>query len=336
MKMSISLSKITLGWVLNTIVFLAALAATAAWIATALSFHVVGPALFMVYGALGLGILGAVAALFTSKRRGWAVLLMVLGIGIGWYQSLKPQEDRDWAFDVAHGVTARVDGDTVQLDKVRNFDWITRDSANASWEARSYDLEKLHSVDLVTSVWDSKDIAHVIVTFGFSDGQRVAFSVETRKEVHESFNVLGGFFRQFELVLIAATEEDILKLRTNHRKEDVRLYPLALSAEQRRVLILSYVALANQLEDRPAFYNTLTHNCTTTLYPLANAVHAEVGLDWRLMASGHLPDYIDELGGFQGDLTMEERTARAAITEIGQAADKDAYSEVIRQAYAVK
>ncbi|MEM9269874.1 MAG: DUF4105 domain-containing protein, partial [Pseudomonadota bacterium] len=212
----------------------------------------------------------------------------------------------------------------------------TKDTANVSWEARSYDLDKLDSVGLVTSVWDSEDIAHVIVTFGFEDGQRVAFSVETRKEAHESFNVVGGFFRQFELVLIAATEDDILKLRTNHREEDVRLYPLALSEEQRRALFLSYVELANTLEEQPAFYNTITHNCTTTLYPLANAVHPEVGLDWRLMASGHLPSYIDELGGFRGDLTMAERKDLAAITALGQTAGEgDAYSEIIRQAYVV-
>lgn len=334
--MPFSRPKFTLGWWLNAIAFLAALGATTAWIATALSFHVTGPVLMVAYAALGLGVIGACAALFMSKLRGWIALLMVLGLGIGWYQTLKPQEDRDWAFDVAHGVVARVEGETVQLDKVRNFDWITRDEANVSWEARSFDLEKLDSVDLVTSVWDSVDIAHVIVTFGFSDGQRVAFSVETRKETHESFNVLGGFFRQFELVLIAATEEDILKLRTNHRKEDVRLFPIALSAEQRRTLFLSYVKLANTLEDQPAFYNTLTHNCTTTLYPLANTVHADMGLDWRMMASGHLPAYIDELGGFEGDITIEERMARAAITEAGQTAGRDAYSDVIRRAYAVK
>ena len=334
--MSFSFPKITPGWVLNAIAFLAVLAAAAAWMSIALSFHVTGAALIAAYVALGLGLAGACVAFFMSKGRGWAVLFVVLSVGFGWYQTLKPQEDRNWAFDVAHGVEARADGEKVRLGNVRNFDWITEGTANESWEARSYDLEKLDSVYLVTSVWDSADIAHVIVAFGFADGQRVAFSVETRKEAHESFNVMGGFFRQFELVLIAATEEDILRLRTNHRKEDVRLYPMALSVEQRRILFLSYVELANQLEEQPAFYNTLSANCTTTLYPLANAVHPEVGIDWRLMASGHLPSYINELGGFEDDLTMEERVTRAAITELGQTAGKDDYSDVIRQAYAVK
>ena len=142
--------------------------------------------------------------------------------------------------------------------------------------------------------------------------------------------------RQFELVLIAATEDDILRLRTNHRKEDVRLYPLNLNDAQLRNLFLSYVDLANRLEDAPMFYNTLTHNCTTTLYPLANAVHPEVAVDWRILMSGHLPSYINDLGGFMGDLSMEERKEKAAITQVALSAGEADYSDAIRQAYAVR
>ena len=325
--------KVSIGRDASDAHFSITLLATIVWIATALSFHLTGAALIAAYGMLGLGACIACGAVWKSNRLGWAALLLVLGAGVGWYQTLTPQDNRDWAFDVAHGVEARLDGNVVQMTNVRNFNWTSVESANVSWEERRFDLDKLSSVDLVTSVWDSPDIAQVIVTFGFSDGQRVAFSVETRREAHERFNTVGGFFRQFELVLIAATEEDILKLRTNHRQEDVRLYPLALNEKQRRHLFLTYVDLANDLEEAPAFYNTLTHNCTTTLYPLANAVHPELELDWRLMMSGHLPSYIEELGGLKNG-TVDE--ARAAITERALAAGTVAYSAAIREGYATE
>lgn len=331
--LSFSLSKRNIARASHALLFLLALTASTALIATAFFVHLSGFSLIAAYGALAVAILATFVAVLISRARAWAVLLLTVAASTIWYQTIQPKADRVWAFDVAHTVQAHVNGQTVEMKNVRDFEWTSIDTANASWEARSFDLQKLASADLITSVWDNPDIAHVIVSFGFSDGQRIAFSVETRREEHEAFYVLGGFFRQFELVLIAATEEDILKLRTNHRHEDVKLFPLALSEEQLHDLFLAYVELANQLEEQPAFYNTLTHNCTTTLYPFVTAVAPELALDWRLLMSGHLPSYIDELGGFEGTISMELRNQQAAITQLALT-DQDAdYSKVIRQAY---
>ncbi|WP_298860674.1 DUF4105 domain-containing protein [uncultured Sulfitobacter sp.] len=313
--------------------FFLVITALLGWAATAASIHLTGASLTAAWGALGLAAVATFAALFWSRRAGWLVILTTAGITAGLFQQIKPTEDRNWAFDVAHGVTARVDGDIVKLGNVRNFDWQSIDIANVSWEERSYDLSKLASVDMVTSVWDSPDIAHLIVTFGFGDGLRVAFSVETRRESHEEFSSIGGFFRQFEMVLIAATEEDILQLRTNHRQEDVRLYPLDLNAEHRRALFLSYVKMAKMLEESPAFYHTLTRNCTTAILPLARGIKPEMKMDWRVLMSGHLPSYIDQLGGFGDEVAMEVREERAAITPLALSAPEAPYSDVIRAAY---
>ena len=142
---------------------------------------------------------------------------------------------------------------------------------------------------------------------------------------------MGGFFRQFELVLIAASEEDIIKLRTNHRKEDVRLYPVNLNATQRRDLFMSYINLAQQLENRPAFYNTLTANCTTSVYKLAQIVAPNIRPDWRVLLSGHLPDYIDAMGGFVDDIPVKTRTQNAAITTKAQLYEGPNFSSAIRE-----
>lgn len=325
-----------IGRALHFSFFVIVLVALNSWAAAAASIHLPGAALAAAWCALGIATIAALVSSLHSRRMGWLVLFLTAGTTAGWFQTIKPSDDRLWAFDVAHGVQARVDGDTVHLGQVRNFDWQSIDTANVSWEERTYDLAKLSSVDMVTSVWDSPDIAHLIVSFGFLDGQHVAFSVETRRESHEEFSSVGGFFRQFELVLIAATEEDIIQLRTNHRQEDVRLYPINLNAEQRRSLFLSYVAMANQLEEDPAFYNTLTRNCTTAVYPLANAIRPEMKLDWRVLLSGHLPSYIDRLGGFEDDLPIEEREERASITPLALSSNGAHYSDVIRTAYRVK
>ena len=70
---------------------------------------------------------------------------------------------------------------------------------------------------MIMSYWSRRAIAHMLISFGFDDGERVVFSVEVRRERHESFSEIGGFFKEFELSIIAADERDIVRLRTNVR-----------------------------------------------------------------------------------------------------------------------
>jgi len=321
----------SIGRFLAHVLFFVLVIAGVSWTWGAMSVHLTETEFLTAFATAVVAAIVTCALRFRSRRLGWVGLLAIAAtIGL-WYQGIKPSENRDWAFDVAHGVDAKVDGDLVKLSNVRNFTWQDESSADQSWEQRTLDLSKLESVDMLTSVWDNPDIAHLLVSFGFADDQRVVFSVETRKEAHESFNVKGGFFRQFELVLVAATEEDIVKLRTNHRQEDVRLYQVNLNDEQRRDLFMSYVNLAQKLQSQPAFYNTLTANCTTTVYDLAQVIKPDMSPDWRLVMSGHLPGYVDSMGGFGDDVPIEQRVQLAQITEKALAYDGTDFSAAIRR-----
>ena len=301
-----------------------------AWSATALWLHLSGAPRLLALAALGAAALAALVLRARSRRAGWGALLVAaLAVG-GWYQTITPQQSRTWDRDVARGVTARVEGDIVTLGNVRDFDWTSPTEATERWIQRRHDLDQLETVDMLTSVWDSPDIAHLLVSFGFADGEHVVFSVEIRREAGERFNEIGGFFRQFELVLIGATERDIVRLRTDHRQEDVRMYPVLLTPEQRRAMFLSYVGLAQRLEAEPAFYNTLTANCTTVVYQLAKTLKSDLPLDWRLVMSGHLPEYLDSLGVLGGDGPLVDRIAAAGIGERARAAAGREYSDAIR------
>ena len=301
------------------------------WSWGAFSVQLFGVAYSAAFAALSLSTIIAFVLRSRARRLGWAgFALICLAVGI-WYQGYKPAQDRDWAFDVAHGVDAEVDGNLIKLTNVRNFDWIDETKANESWEERSVDLSNLQSVDMFTSVWDNPSIAHLLVSFGFSDGQRVVFSLETRKESHEAFNIKGGFFRQFELILLATTEEDAVKLRTNYRQEDVRRYEVNLNEKLRRELFLSYINLAQEMQSEPKFYNTLTSNCTTEAYRIAKVVKPGMSADWRLVLSGHLAAFVDDMGGFEGDMPIEQRIEQAAITPKALAYKGADYSAAIRE-----
>ncbi|CUH75867.1 DUF4105 domain-containing protein [Tropicibacter naphthalenivorans] len=313
------------------LLFAVLLIAFAAWSVTAFRLHLSGIGLALALGSLALAVVAAGVIRLRSRRKGWAVLAIAVLAVASWYQTIRPQEHRDWAVDVSRGVQARVDGDAITLNNVRDFKWTSASDADAQWISATYDLDQLETVDMLTSVWDSPDIAHLLVSFGFAGGQQVAFSVEIRREADEIFNEIGGFFRQFELVLIAATEDDIVRLRTNHRGEDVSLFPVNLTPEQRRTMFMSYVELAQKLENRPQFYNTLGANCTTVVYGLAQSLKPDLPLDWRLVLSGNLPEYLDDLGvlGGQGDMT--QRRAAAKISERAMAhGDGPGFSAAIR------
>ena len=61
--------------------------------------------------------------------------------------------------------------------------------------------------------WGSPWIAHPIVSFDFGDEGRVAISVETRKQVGESYSAIRGFFRYYELIYTIADERDVVRLQ---------------------------------------------------------------------------------------------------------------------------
>ena len=212
-------------------------------------------------------------------------LLIALGAFATWWFLQKPSHNRQWADDVAHMLHADVKGNQVVLKNVRNFEWRTETDYTPRWETREYDLSQLQTADLVLSYWMGPAIAHTLVSFGFADGQYLTFSLEIRKEQGEKFSAWKGFFRQYEAILVAADEADIIKTRSNARGEDVYVFRLAIPPEQLKTLFLAYVEQASKLEKTPEFYNTLTSNCTTVVFDIAKRIVPDLPLDYRLLVS---------------------------------------------------
>ncbi|MCD2164473.1 Lnb N-terminal periplasmic domain-containing protein [Comamonas koreensis] len=255
---------------------------------------------------------------------------------LAWWASIQPSNTRKWAPDVAQQLSGTVQGDLVQLHNVRNFDWQTPSKATARWEDRNYDLRQLVSVDMSTSYWMGPAIAHTLVSFGFDDGKNprryVTFSVEIRKEQGEQFSAVGGFFKQFEQSLVAADERDILRVRSNIRGEEVYLYSVAMPRAAMRSLFIAYVDKANALVETPQFYHTLFANCTTIVFDMVRRIVPGLPMDWRLLASGYLPQYVDSLGALARPNDFEAIRAAAHINARAKAVRPgEDFSAAIRQ-----
>ncbi|EIM02400.1 hypothetical protein RHOFW104T7_08745 [Rhodanobacter thiooxydans] len=304
------------------------------WGAMALWYQLPGNATVRTLGgtlwALAVIALAAVAI----ARRSWlplGVYTAMYALLLLWWASIAPSGTRVWADDVARQFTGTASGSEVTLDNVRDFDWRSDDDYDTRWETRHYDLDHLASADAVLSYWGSRAIAHAMISFGFDDGSRVVFSVEIRRQRGEQYSPIGGFFKQFETVLVAADEHDIIRVRTNVRGEDDYLYPLRMDKAAMRALFLSYVQAANTLAGRPAFYNTITSNCTTIVYRMARQI--EPGLPWdiRLLLTGYLPDYLHDVGAVDRSVSLDELRRRSRITERARnTAAGDDFSRAIR------
>lgn len=305
-----------------------------AWGAMALWYQLPGNATVRTLGGILWALAVIALAAIAIARRSWLPLgayAAMYALLLWWWAGIAPSATRTWADDVARQFTGTVDGSEVTLHDVRDFDWRSDDDYDARWETRRYDLDRLASADAVLSYWGSRAIAHAMVSFGFDDGRRVVFSVEIRRERGEQYSPIGGFFKQFEAVLVAADERDIIGVRTNVRGEDDYLYPLRMDKAAMHALFLSYVRAANELATTPKFYNTITSNCTTIVYRMARQI--EPGLPWdiRLLLTGYLPDYLHDVGAVDRSVPVDELRRRGRITERARrTAAGDDFSRAIR------
>ncbi|HEY4143509.1 DUF4105 domain-containing protein [Pinirhizobacter sp.] len=299
-----------------------------AWGAMALWYH--GTRLVLVaYLAAAVACFAAIVVFANAwPWLAWGLVLLLL---LAWWWRIAPSNERDWADDVARTLTGRVDGDMVQLANVRDFRWTSEESYEVRWANPSFDLSRLRHADAVVSYWGLRSIAHAMVSFAFDDGRHLVFSVEIRKKRGQAFSAIGGFFKQYEMILIAATEPDIIGVRTNVRMEDTYLLPLNAQAETLRSLFVAYVGAANRLAARPRWYNTITSNCTTLVYRMARRLNPGLPMDIRLLATGYLPEYLRDAGAVDAPDGVDTLRKHAAISEKARAAGFDGdFSAAIR------
>lgn len=283
----------------------------AVWVCLALWVHlplgVFTYVLMLVVACLWVGVIGGIFNIKTltkistkttlakhKKSLFWVLVAMVLV----WFLNLTPSNDRAWQDEFEHQFTYTQQGNLITINHVRNFYWHD-DTYDKKWESRQYDLTHLNSLDMISTTWGNDDIAHIMVSFGFDDGlgntDKLVLSVETRKEVGEEFSTIGGFFRMYDLSIIAGDEKDLIYTRSNVRGEQVYVYPITANANDIQKLFLTYLNTAKSLHNKPRWYNTLFSNCTTVIYQLIETIAPnQLPKDYRILLAGQLPSYLSQ------------------------------------------
>ncbi|HEX8255752.1 MAG TPA: DUF4105 domain-containing protein, partial [Thermoanaerobaculia bacterium] len=173
---------------------------------------------------------------------------------------VQPELDRNWAADQSRLPLAEFSGNRVTIRNIRNLEYRSESDYTPAWYDKTFDLEKLESAWFVVEPFGKGGAAHTFVSFGFGGNDFVAISVEIRKEEGESFSVLKGLNRQYELMYVIGDERDLIRLRTNHRKDVVYLYPIDTTRAKMRKMFTAMLARANKLAAEPEFYNTATNH----------------------------------------------------------------------------
>lgn len=233
----------------------------------------------------------------------------------------QPSNDREWKEDQAKLAYAEIGVEEVEIFNIRNIDYRDVDDYDVDYYDKTFRLEDLKSVDfLVEPFSDFEGPAHTLLSFGFEGDEYVSISVEIRKEVGEDFSPFKGLFRQYELQYVIADERDVIKLRTNYRKDEVYLYPIKASQEGMQKMFVSMLTRANKLKDAPEFYNTLVSTCTTNIVDHLNDVRDEKLSVWNYKVL--LPAFSGELaydaGLIDTDLSFEEAREHFQINDLAE------------------
>ncbi|MCX4186868.1 hypothetical protein [Methylophaga sp. OBS4] len=105
---------------------------------------------WLLIGAFSLAGIATIFAITLRYRRrpallGFAILFALL---VGWWTTIEPSNDRDWLPEVAQLAHADIQGDIVTVRNIRNFDYRSETDFTPAYYDKTFDLNKLQSVDL--------------------------------------------------------------------------------------------------------------------------------------------------------------------------------------------
>ena len=262
------------------------------------------------------------------------VLAALLLIYVLWAVLVSPSNYRNWSRDQALLSYAEILGDVVNLHNVRNFTYRNTTDYDVDYYNKSFDLASLDSLWFMVEPFSGHGLgaAHTLLSFGFGD-EYVAISVEIRKEKGEKFSPLKGLFRNYELMYVIGDERDLIKLRSNYRKDTVYLYKINTTVKRMQLVFLDMLERANELRDEPEFYNTLTSTCTTNIVSHVNIIVPDrVPFSYKVLMPAYSDELAYDLGLIVTDDSFEETREYYRINDAAlMYADYEDFSVKIRE-----
>ena len=273
---------------------------------------------------IGLAFIVLSVLLIVKPTRRWLLVILFSYKVIWKYLNLRPSNERPWVNDNKEIANATFDGTKVELRNVRDFSWTTTKEFKERWTTMEFDTKEVKDIWFLLEYFDPtrKQLAHTILSFEFEDGRFLSCSIEARREEGERYHPITGMFRQFELIYVWGTEQDLIGVRTRCRKKSKsHLFRAKLLREEsKQALIESYLHRTNKLSAAPEWYNSISNTCTTNIARHVNDVYpGRIPKSFAILLPGLSPKLLEknqlvELNG----LTMDELLNASLIDQKAQ------------------
>jgi hypothetical protein len=250
-----------------------------------------------------------------KKHKVFTIIALICATLLAYLLSTNPTHDGDWREAQALLPEVDIDGDRYHLRNIRDFSYqADRSIEMARYLDQEFSLNSLKRIWLGLSHFSGYGLAHSFLSFEFDDGRYLVASVEARMRPGQSYSPFAGLFRRYHKIIVLGTERDIIGLRSKIRKERVLLYPLELTASQRRRVFTGMMQDVRTLREKPSFYNTLLDNCTTSLlrYDQNHRFWKNI-LDYRILLPGFADDYAVQRGWIRADRGLEQLRKQAVV-----------------------
>ena len=225
------------------------------------------------------------------------IILIIIIIGFVYALMQKPSLDRDWNLDQKVLSEITFSDNIIDINNIRNIKYRTEDDYTVRYYDKKYNLNEINSVYYIIEPFSDYDWpAHTMLSFGFENWSYLVVSAEIRKEIWESFWPFYWAINQYEIIYVLWDENDLIKLRTNYRKDDVFMYPIKTSNDNIKKLFISALKRADKLNKYPEFYNTFTNTCITSILMHVNELRKN---NWKELINWSkqifLPSHSDEI-----------------------------------------
>ena len=270
-----------------------------------------------------------------SRRIVLVVVALLVAAFAVWFLSRRPRGVADWAVDHAIPAAPMVIGHELRITNVRNFRFPPGAEPVPRYYDATYDLDSLQSVWFVLTAFSqsSRIPAHTFVSFGFAGDRYLSVSIEARRERGESYGILAGALRRFELIYVFGDERDLIGRRAAVDGDATYLYPVRATRQKMREMLLAMVERAIRLEAQPEFYNSFTNNCASNLVAHVNQVApGRIPSGIKVLLPGYADEVALSLGLIDAGADVEAARRRFLINERARAAmDSDSFSVLIRR-----
>lgn len=259
--------------------------------------------------------------------------LFFLAVFSFWILLQKPRHDRNWEEGHEKLPQINIEAEKIKVTNFRDFNWLDGGGVEKNYKQEEFDLSKLEGVDVIISHFsDFEGLAHIFLSFRFSDHKNMVISFETRREVGEKFSPWLGLIRKFEIIYVVGSEKDIIGVRTDIRKERVYLYPTVADANKSRDLLLSLVQDINNIYQSPTFYNTLFKNCTNAITRRVEDISAvKFPLTYKTLMPGFMDEVLYDIELIPHERTFQEIKDYYLIDNIKVNRSNLDYSQQIRR-----